>query len=583
MKIFSLTNFRRLTKNLNWCIALFFAILLGFGFAWNQLVGVGRGGGPTATSNLDRTVLKIDDIPVSQLEYERAVQAQGQAVAPGPPFVQAQAAAIARLVQNTALQELAKKYHVQVTSTDVDRYIDQLRVEAGQQKASDSAWENFVEQNMGMTLADLRRQLAKSPQLLAQALIAYFKRQQHITPQDAQNQYAQVNLLTVFVPIGNSPVSPAKPGQKPLTDAEAQKLANELLAQAKAGAAQKALAKSDPRVRVVQTGFRSEYSPMPGMMSDNSPFGVLGYGKDFDAAVHATPVNGFTPVIKTNGLFSGYIFAKVLARKIALPKNFNARQAVADLQTQKAQQQLQTELLQLINNAKIQVVDPDKQPYVDAYLLEQLQQKQLMAQLGQPTSGPAPTKAEINALQNKENADFEALLKRNPNDPTAALMVAQNIEQNKLYAKGVTPAQQQAYRQQLIQLYQTALNNYEDRDLRFKLADLYAAQKDFTDAQKQYELIAKYLAEDPPYNSTTDQQYIGYYQRLANAFSALGLPDEAKKMQQQLALLKQQLAKDKAKEAAANKASSPLQGSVSLPPGGKATVPLNTNPAASKP
>jgi len=85
MKIFSLTNFRRLTKNLNWCIALFFAILLGFGFAWNQLVGVGRGGGPTATSNLDRTVLKIDGIPVSQLEYERAVQAQGQAVAPGPP------------------------------------------------------------------------------------------------------------------------------------------------------------------------------------------------------------------------------------------------------------------------------------------------------------------------------------------------------------------------------------------------------------------------------------------------------------------------------------------------------------------
>lgn len=583
MKIFSLTNFRNLTKNTNWCCALFFAILLGFGFAWNQMIGVGRVGGPNPTNSLDAVAIKIDGVPITQIEYERAIAAQGQAIAPGLPTVNAQATAIAQLVQATAIKELAKRRHVTVTSTDVDNAIDQMRIAAGQQKASDSEWANYVEQNMGVSLAELRKQLAQSPNLLAQALLNYYKRQQHITENDAKNLYTQVNLLTVFVPVGNSPLAPAKSGQKPLTDTQAQKLINMLLAKAKAGADKKALAQSAPQARVMQTGFRPEYTQTLGTPSPDSPFGILGYGSNFDAAVHNTSVNGFTPIVKTNGFLAGYIFAKVLARKTDLPKQFDARSLINSLQTQVAQKQFVAELTPLLNNARIQVVDPDKQPYVDAYLLQQMQQKQLMAQLGQPVSGPLPTKAQIDALQQKELADFQALLKHHPNDATAALMVAQDIEQNKLYAKGVTPAQQQAYRQQLIQLYQTALTNYEDRDIRFKLADLYVEQKDFADAKKQYELIAKFLSQQPPYNSATDQQYIGYYQRLANAFTALGLSDEARKMQQEIASIKQQLAKDQAKEAAAAKSQGPLQRNVTLPPGTKTSVPLSSKPAASKP
>lgn len=544
--------------------AVFFLLLLGVGFAWQRFNFGNQNSGPSGGNTLNNVVLKVDGMPVTALEYDRAVKNLVQQAAPGQPYVQAEAQAIQQMIGVAELQRLAKEKGVKVSSSDVAGYLDAIRTQANMQKASDSEWSDYIKQHVGMSLSELSKQLKQDPSLLQKALLKKYEAVQNLTLADANNLNQQVNLDVVLIPAGQSPFMPPKPGEKPLTDSEAKLKAEMLLAKVKAGGNIGTIAKENSgdfnAKKGGVTGYRPEYSAAP------NPMGDLGYGPAFDAAVHGAQTGQLTPVVKATGILQGYIFAKVLNRKTVVPKGFDAQKSLLQLRTARASAQLNQDIMNTVQKANVQVIDQDKMPYYLAYLVQKMQQQSLPVAFG-GQGGPQASPQQIKQLQDAESAAFAALLKKHPDDPTAALMTAQNIKQNQLYAPGVTPAEQTALRNKIIKLYRVALTNYEDRNLRFDLADLYEQQKDTVDALKQYNRLSKYLAEDPPYNSTTDQQYIGYYQRLQNAFSALNQPEKGKEMQTRIQDISRQMVQDKIKEAAAAKQQS-QSNQVTIPPGG---------------
>lgn len=500
-------------------------------------------------SSASQVALKVNGQPVTLQQVNQAEsQAANNADATSEQSVaMARGQAMSTLIVTSILEQLAKKDHVTIAPMQINNAIAAEKAHLGVK--TDADWNKFLG-TAGITDAQLRTQLASDPKMLAQALQTYYESKQSVTDADVNNQNVQVNLDTIFIPYGKQAFNPSP--AKSLTQAEAQSKIDAMYAAVKAGKNIAALAQANtlqasytPKNGV--TGFRPEYTTQP------SPMGALSFGAAFDTAVHSTKVGDLTPVVQSAGFYKGYVFAKVLARKTVLPKGWNAAKTKAEMISSQAGQQLSNVITTALQQAKIQVVDKDLQPYYDLFLLGELQQQQSQSMEG---TGTAPSPTAMKAEQARMYADFATLLKKDPNDATAAYMVSQDIQQNKLTAPGVTPAQRTAYNQQLITLYNTVLESTEDRGIRFQLADLYKDEHDNKDALAQYQTIAKFMQQSPPGSPQIDQQYITYYQRLADDFTSLGDQKDAALMQKLVTQTRKQYAIDQ-KAAAA-----------SAPPGG---------------
>ncbi len=149
------------------------------------------------------------------------------------------------------------------------------------------------------------------------------------------------------------------------------------------------------------------------------------------------------------------------------------------------------------------------------------------------------------------DADFEALLKTHPDDLTAVLLVAQNLR-TKMAAAPV--ADQAIMRDRLIGLYDTAFKTTEDIPTRFVLAGLYHDKQDYKSAYKQYAMVIKLLAEDPPYDLNTRQKELGIRNQLLtglNGLPAASVPEAASAIADQSAkipVLTEKIKIDQAKQ-----------------------------------
>jgi tetratricopeptide (TPR) repeat protein len=557
-KFVSITWWRGIFVRYGQGLAGFLCIVMVIGFGWNQF---GSGNNRNAgQSSPEKVVLKINGEPITQSEIMQVARNLSSADAkPGTQFAALQGEILKRVIDSTVIAQVAKKRGVHTSAAEVDQQIDALRDKAGLKKASDSDWENYLQQHMGVTVADLRDEVASDPALLFNALLQNYKNGLHVSDADVRNQNQQAKLDVVLIPFGQSRFMPTPKGQKQLTEAEAKQKAENLLAKVKGGADLTTIAKansSDPSAsKGGEIEYRPEYKVDPQMAAMGDMFGALGFGKDFDEAVHATAVGQLTPVVKAGGFSQGFIFAKVADRRNETPKDFNPKKAIEDLKTEQAKKKVTDDLTAQVKAAKLDWLDPDKKVYYDQSRLQPDQMEMVRDQFSGKTTGTTSQ----NALAQKQealDAEWEDMLKRHPDDSTAMLMVSEAITSRKRYAKGTTAAQSNEYRKRLIDLYTGVLKTNEDRDIRFSLADLLAEQKDYAKAGEQYTTIAKFMAQDPPYNAATMQNYQTYYQRLAADFSKIGQADQAAKMQKEADDLKPQIAAKTAEERAQQAAQS---------------------------
>jgi hypothetical protein len=562
-KLVSISWWRSIFVRYGQGLAVLLTIVMVIGFGWNQFGGGSRNGGATGAAAPDKVIFKVNGEPVTQAQFARyASQVRG--AKPGSEFANAQGQALQALIEATVIRQIAKQHNVHTTAAEVDQNIDQLRKRAGLK--SDSDWENFVQQKLGMSLSELRDEVANDPSLLRTALQQTEKANAKVTDADVTNQNQEAKLDLVLIPYGTSQFMPAPKGKIPLTEPQAKQKADDLYKQAVAGGDLAAIAKANSGDPSAAKGgdldFRPEYKMTEGL---GATFGALGYGKEFDDAVHKTTIGQFTPVTKASGFAQGYAFAKVVQRRANTPKDFNPKKALEDMKTARAKQQVDDELETAYKTAKLDWQDPERKLYYDQNQLQVIPRQIMADQMSGKTEG-MPSQTDMAKQREMVDAEWEAQLKQHPDDVNAALMVADAVKNRKRFARGTTPAQNDADRDRLISLYQLALKTTEDRDIRFSLADLLAEKKDYPAAGEQYKQIEKLMSYDPPYNLQTMQNYKTYYERLAAAFTRIGQPDEAAKMQHAADDLKPKIAQQQAIEQAQQQAQQQAQMQAAMPP-----------------
>jgi tetratricopeptide (TPR) repeat protein len=556
------------------CASVMALSMVGF-LGWNSFSG--RNQQPTSEEIQNHVIMTANGEPITQGDFNRLSQ-QAPSSHAGAEFARMQGMILDKLVSNAIILQEAKKRSLHANEADIDRAMQQERETKLGQHATDSEWESYVERAHNMSLAEYRDAIAKV--LVGPALFNSYKNNEKVTQEEARNQSAEVRTSIVIVPaLAVSPMFPLpKTGPKPLPDAVAKKKAEALLAQARGGKDIAVIAKansSDPSAkRGGDLDWRLEYKGSQGMPP---LFGILGYGKDFDDAVHKTTAGQLTDIVKVTGFQQGYAFARVVNRRNNLPKDFAPEKVVDSLKQERAMEKLTSLLKSEARSAKVvfPATATDKKAYYDYNKLQQMQQAQTMAMFGNADSeGPPPSKADIDKQQALVDSEFEAILKSHPDDTTAALMVADSLEKRRQFAPGTSPAQQAQNRDRLISLYEIALKTMEDRDIRFKLADLYKEKQQYKQAYAQYNMINRLMNSDTPYDAATTQQALLTRKRLLTSFKSLNSPDApdaanaAAKQQAEIARLTVELPLLQQKEADERKKaqqSSTLQGGIPSP------------------
>ena len=469
---------------------------------------------PQGDSSVTGTLCTVNGDPVTQKDLA-TIPAESLGGTPGRTHASQYGGAIYSLVVHKVIEQKIKKLNVHASDADIDRMVAKQREALVGPKASDSDWETFLSQRKNLTLAEFREQMVGQADV--QALLDKYKAAEQVSPDDAKAQYSEIQAGVVYVASGPTPNNPKAP---PVSDADALKKANDLRVKAAAGTDIKAILAGFGKDPAAQGAIKAmtEWRPEYQKGGQETPFGVLFYGPDFDKAMQKTAKGGVSEVVKASGFQQGYVFGKVLDRRVNLPKDFDVKKEIAALQEQRGFKKLDAEVQAEVKAAK--VIFPadqiDKKAYYDYARLD-VMQGMLRNTMGAP--GPnTPTQAEFKTLQDQISADFEEALKKHPEDATACLMVASNLQAKQFSAK---PEEQGAIRDQLIKLYETAFKSFEDTDLRFTLADLYRDKHDDKSAYGIYQKVDKLLNSDPPYDMATRQKQLTWRQRLAAGLKGL--------------------------------------------------------------
>ncbi len=566
--------FTRYGTGCGWVLMIVMASSLVIGFGSSQFGGRNGNNGNGDSGNRDKVVAVVNGTSISQGELA-ALSAQAATRMGSPPagaeFAERQGLLLDALVQKTIVEQEAKKRNVRASDAEIDKSIDKDREAAGYAKKSDSEWATFLESRTGMTLTEFREEQSKA--LLEPALRQSFKSAEQVTEDEAKNQTAEVRYIPVLIHTSDP---------KNMTDEQARSKADALLATAKAGGDFAAIGKQSQDTGMGgKPGAESPFSPEYGGGSPQMQMmGSLGYGKDFDEAVHKTPAGQITPVVKAGGFRKGYVFAKIMERRNNLPKDYNAVKAIDQIKTQRAGVKYDAFIKQQVKLAKVEIKDPDLKAYYDFAKLRRLPQEQMMAQMSGDTSAVTVSPQDQQKMQADVDREFEEMLKRHPDDPTAVQLVADAVKRQRQSAKSPTESDQ--LRDRLIDLDQKILKTTEDRTVRFELADLYKEKKQFDLASEQYSKIGTLLRRDPPYDAQSMQTALDVHKRLEGSFRAVNKPTEADTEKAAQAELAPKIAAAKAQEAAQRakeeedrkKAAANLPGgTVTVPPGGAVTMP----------
>jgi len=528
-KIISITwwrgIFQKFGQAFGWGCAVVFAVPLAM-VGINQMSG--RNQNAAAAANQDTVLMTVNGDSVSMADYYMLVGGS-QTGSPGEEYAAHAGSAISQLAQTAVVAQEAKREGVKANDAEIDKQIQDQKLQLLGKNGTDAEFENQVYQRTHMSMAEYREQLAK--RLLGVALVDAAKKKMVVTEDEARNQSGDVRLNIVL--ISSVPATPA-PGMpkdlKALPDAEAQKKAEALLAEAKSGKTDiTAIAKANSAdvstsKKGGDTDFKPEYkSPYAGMNMPESmteSIGIFGYGPAFDEAVHKTKKGDFTDVVKVTGFQNGYIFAKVADRRNNLPKDFAPQKVVDQLKETRATKEVTKKIDELTQAAKI-VFPADRaeqKAYYDYFLVQKMQ--------GSGFGAPSSTPEKIKAQKALADSEMEAVYKKDPNNTNAAILVLESVQQ-KLNDRTTPAAEQTQLRERLLPLYQSIIKTSEGKDYayRFGLADALRDKKQFKAAYENYHKIAHFLDLDTPTELQTMKDAVSIRQKLTMALNSVSSPE----------------------------------------------------------
>ena len=559
------------------------SLVAGYNFGGG---GAGRGGRGEQTGNVIATV-NGQQLTESDYEemYERIVQRSSPE--PGPAYAAAHGEAMDNLIKQAVMYQEADRRHARPLEADIDKTVDEARASVaqglGKQKLTDQEWETYLMNTRRWTPSDLRADIAKK--LIPRALLNQLKADEHVTEAEARNQNAQVHLVMVTVPY-QDPASPPPPGSKakPLpTEAEAKQRIDALYAKIKAGTDIGTVAKSNPddpnAKRGGDTGSVAEY-PNPGQGGFSIDLSLF-YGPALADAVHKLTEGQMTDVVQLSGLQKGFAVAKLITRTVNTPKDFDPKKAIAAVAEQRAGKKFDALIRKLSKEAKFEIKDPDKKAYYD-YARMEMTPREAMQDMQNGVLTAQPTQTELDALKATVNKDFEEMLKRHPDDTTAAIIVADDLKaQNKLM--------DQATQDRLLKLNELIAKNTDDFTRHFNLADTYRERKQYDKAKEHLDRIAKLLSYNTPTDLDSMKQADATHTKLETAYRSINATAEADKEKKILAdlqnkitaaAIKQEMEKRAAaKAAAAQKAAEKTSGKSGGKPDGMPGVPTDAAPA----
>lgn len=520
-----------------------FAILLVLVFALPLVFSYGSGCGSGTTgqgrsaATANTVVARINGEDISRLQFENAVQRGG--AQPGEQYATAQGRAFDSLTNAIIIKQAAKKENARPSDADVDRKIAEIKAQIIGKDGKESDWDTYLYKQINKTPSELRELVAES--MVGEALQAKYIAAENVTEADAKKQYDQVKmqlvLLATELPMGGA----LPPGAQVYSDDAAKKKADAFYAKAKTGDIA-AIARTESadvsRTKGGDTDWRNEFR-------DSPIGGSLGFGEAFDEAVRKTAKGEFTPVVASTGSPKGYLFAKITDRRSDLPKTFDAKKEIEQLKKQRAEKKLTKLIQDGVKVAKIEVLDADKKAYYEFAKFQKMEQHKQMgnspfaAMMGLP-EGPPPSQADVDKQKATAYKELEASLKRNPEDPTLSLLVANNVEKDL--------ANVAKNRDRLIKLYETALKNMEDQETRFKLAGYYRDKGDKVNAAKNFEQIFRMTNASPGYDAASMRAELTTRQRLAAAFKSLDKTDLVEKNNAEIQKLTPRIADSEAKQ-----------------------------------
>lgn len=538
--LLSITTWRNLFTKHGSKAAWVMVIVMSTGLILSLGPGLNRGAqhnGP----DLDQQIATVNGAPVILKEFMEATQRQtGQA---GEEQAATQGNAMTGVVMNHIIQEDARSRNVSPDDAEVDKNLTELH-DSITKNGGEDKWHDYL-QSQGVTKSEMRDRIAK--QLLGVSLIKSYGNEFKVTEEDAKNQTAEVKVKFVLVRSDAKSVFPAQPGApKPLPDADAKKKAEELRAQVKAGANITDIAKKFSGDFTGKSGgdlgFRSEYRGNP----QNESQGALGYGADFDNAVHAAKKGETTEVVKVGGFIPGYGFALVEDRKNTLPKDFDVKKAMDDLKSTKAQKKFTEIIRAKLEEAKVEISDPVIKAHYTFSKLEQARQQQMMSQMGQSQGKPV-TPADVAKMEADALSQYEALLAKQKGDSTYSLIIASLIKP-KLVDAGTPLAQRDPIRERLITLYEDGLKSTDSPMLRKELAGYYRDKRNFEKSAEHFKMASRLLSATPPTDAASAQNAIREHETLLASFRSLNKNEMVISEQKLLIDLNQQLAKFKITE-----------------------------------
>jgi hypothetical protein len=516
--------FQKTGKAFGWGCAVVFGLPLVIGFGWNQFSGRNTDSGAAVAR--DAQLMTVNGDPVSMGDYYASAQS-AQNGAPGEAFAQKSGMIIDNLVQMVVITQEAKRAGVKASDADIDKAIQDFKVREVGPKATTADLENYIYQSRHMSMADFREQVAKS--FLGKALLDDAKKKTVVTEEEARNQTAAVRLNVVLIPIAPTVAVPAvQRDPRALSEEAAKQKAEALLAEVKSGKADiAAIAKANSSDRNAPRGGDTDFAPEydnQGMMA-RMGMGSLGFGKEFDEAVHKAKAGEYVGVVKVTGFQPGYAFAKIAARRNDVPKDFAPQKVVDQLKEQRAGEGLLKKINDLEKVAKIEFPADriEQKAYYDYYLVSKLN-KEKFASFSNPIG--APSDDQIAKQKALAAAEIETVYKKDPTNTTAAVLILSSV-QAKLKDPKTPPAEQAQLRTQLLPLYQSVIKASEgdNFEYRFGLGDALRDNKKFAEAYKNYHMVGHLMDNDSPTDLKAMQDAKQIRQRLEIALKTVASPE----------------------------------------------------------
>ena len=591
--------FQKTGRAFGWGCAVVFGLPLVIGFGWNQFSG--RNTENAATVARDTQLMTVNGESVSMGDYY-AVSQSAQMGQPGEAFARSSGEVVDSLVQQVVLTQEAKRAGVKASDAEIDKEIQDAKVKVVGKNATDADLDNYLYQARHMTLAEFREQIAKN--FLGKALFDDAKKKTVVTEEEARNQTADVRLNVVLIPTAlPAALAAAQKDPRALPDDAARKKAESLLAEAKSGKATIVdIAKANSSDRFASKGGDTDYAPeydSQGMMA-RMGMGSLGFGKEFDDAVHKAKPGEYIGVFKAAGFQPGYVFAKVADRRSNVPKDFAPQKVVDQLKDQRAKETLLKKIADLAKAAKIEFPADriEQKAYYDLMLTSKMGREQFAS-----PSSPSAVPMDVQIAKQKALAlsEIETVYKKDPTNTTAAILILDDVNA-KLTNPKTPPAEQTQLRARLLPLYQSVIKAAEGKnyEYRFGLGDALRDNKQFAEAYKNYHVVDHLMDNDVFTELKAMQDAKQIRQRLEKALKSVVSPEapkaeaeangqEAKIQALDAGIVQQQMKEAferKAQEEESKRQAELLKSKTPLKPGAGATPPsgfggpLNLGPGA---